>query len=383
MDKHNKIRNLILTAVFLLFVFGFAIAGLIEKDRDFSEMENRNLAQFPEFSFERLKSGEFTGDIESYMSDQVFLKDNLVTLKTDCERLMLKNYQNGVYFGSDGYYLQQYTENKTQIDKNINYINGWAEQVEKTVPIDFLLVPNSVCVNEDKLPDFAVNDSQLDSINHIKDNLSERINLFNAYDTLKDASKKGEQVFYKTDHHWTEAGAGAVFEAFMTNMGETTAKNNYDASIVRNDFYGTLYSKAPSVLTKPDTMVLPQHSDDNLYSVSYVKENKTTNSLIDKSFLDKKDKYAAFLGGNFSRVDIKSQNSVSDKKVLVLKDSYANAMIPYLADQYSEIILVDMRYYHFEQQTVSELIKSEKIDRVLMIYNMDFINSDDNFLWLS
>lgn len=383
MDKHNKIRNLILTAVFLLFVFGFSIAGLIEKDRDFSEMENRNLAQFPEFSFERLKSGEFTGDIESYMSDQVFLKDNLVTLKTDCERLMLKNYQNGVYFGSDGYYLQQYTENKTQIDKNINYINGWVEQVEKTVPIDFLLVPNSVCVNEDKLPDFAVNDSQLDSINHIKDNLSERINLFNAYDTLKDASKKGEQVFYKTDHHWTEAGAGAVFEAFMKNMGGTPAKNNYDASIVRNDFYGTLYSKAPSALTKPDTMVLPQHSDDNLYSVSYVKENKTTNSLIDKSFLDKKDKYAAFLGGNFSRVDIKSQNSVSDKKVLVLKDSYANAMIPYLADQYSEIILVDMRYYHFEQQTVSELIKSEKIDRVLMIYNMDFINSDDNFLWLS
>lgn len=383
MDKHNKIRNLILTAVFLLFVFGFSIAGLIEKDRDFSEMENRNLAQFPEFSFERLKSGEFTGDIESYMSDQVFLKDNLVTLKTDCERLMLKNYQNGIYFGSDGYYLQQYTENKTQIDKNINYINGWVEQVEKTVPIDFLLVPNSVCVNEDKLPDFAVNDSQLDSINHIKDNLSERINLFNAYDTLKDASKKGEQVFYKTDHHWTEAGAGAVFEAFMKNMGETPAKNNYDASIVRNDFYGTLYSKAPSALTKPDTMVLPQHSDDNLYSVSYVKENKTTNSLIDKSFLDKKDKYAAFLGGNFSRVDIKSQNSVSDKKVLVLKDSYANAMIPYLADQYSEIILVDMRYYHFEQQTVSELIKSEKIDRVLMIYNMDFINSDDNFLWLS
>lgn len=383
MDKHNKIRNLILTAVFLLFVFGFSIAGLIEKDRDFSEMENRNLAQFPEFSFERLKSGEFTGDIESYMSDQVFLKDNLVTLKTDCERLMLKNYQNGIYFGSDGYYLQQYTENKTQIDKNINYINGWVEQVEKTVPIDFLLVPNSVCVNEDKLPDFAVNDSQLDSINHIKDNLSERINLFNAYDTLKDASKKGEQVFYKTDHHWTEAGAGAVFEAFMKNMGETPAKNNYDASIVRNDFYGTLYSKVPSALTKPDTMVLPQHSDYNLYSVSYVKENKTTNSLIDKSFLDKKDKYAAFLGGNFSRVDIKSQNSVSDKKVLVLKDSYANAMIPYLADQYSEIILVDMRYYHFEQQTVSELIKSKKIDRVLMIYNMDFINSDDNFLWLS
>ena len=366
-------------AVFVLFIFGFAIAGLLQKDREFSEMENRNLAQLPKFSFESLKSGNFTSGIESYMSDQVFLKDELVALKTDSERLMLKNYQNGVYFGKDGYYLQQYTEDKAQIDKNIGYVNDFADAVD--VPVRFLLVPNSVCVNSDKLPNFAVNDDQLESIKYIEQNLSEKISLFNAYDTLKAAADKGEQVFYKTDHHWTANGARTVFEALMADEA-AVATNDYDASITRDDFYGTLYSKAPSALTKPDTMLLPKHSD-NRYTVNYVKENKTSNSLIDESFLDKKDKYAAFLGGNFARVDITSRECATDKKVLVLKDSYANAMLPYLADQYSELIVVDMRYYHFEQQTVSELAESEGVDEVLMVYNMDFVNTDDNFLWLS
>ena len=124
------------------------------------------------------------------------------------------------------------------------------------------------------------------------------------------------------------------------------------------------------------------HSGKSNYTVSYIKENKTTDTLIDESFLEKKDKYAGFLGGNFARVDIKNDKATVDKKVLILKDSYANAMIPYLADEYSQLTIVDMRYYHFEKQTVSELVKSEKIDEILMIYNMDFINSDDNFLWL-
>lgn len=381
MKKHEKLSRYILIAVFLLFVFGFAIAGLISKDREFSEMENRNLAQFPEFSVESLKSGNFTAGIESYMSDQVFLKDSLVSLKTDCERALLKTYQNGVYFGDNGYYIQQYTENLPQINKNIGYINDWADKIPDNIPMDFILVPNASCVMSEKLPKYAVNDNQLDSIKHIESTLSDKITLFNAYETLKNNADNGEQVFYKTDHHWTNSGVKAVFEAYLASKGEKASSFNFENTTKRNDFYGTLYSKAPSAFAKPDTMIIPDHKD-SLHSVEYVKEGKTTDSIIDKSFLDKKDKYAAFLGGNFSRINIRSDNSMNDEKVLVLKDSYANAMMPYLADQYSDLTVIDMRYYHFEKQTVSELVKNEDIDRVIMLYNMDFVNSDDNFIWL-
>lgn len=381
MKKYEKLSSCIMIAVFILFIFGFAIAGLVSRDRDFSEMENRNLARFPEFSFDALKSGSFTGDIESYMSDQVFLKDSLVSLKTDCERAVLKTCQNGVYFGKDGYYLQQYTENLSQIDKNINCINDWTENIESNIPINFILVPNAVSILEDKLPLLSVNDNQLDSIAHIEDTLSDRITLFNAYDALKAEADKNVQVFYKTDHHWTNAGAKAVFEAFLSSEREPVTDDEFDSTIKRDDFYGTLYSKAPSAFTEPDTMILPEHSDMQL-TVEYVNENKTTDSIIDKSFLDKKDKYSAFLGGNFARVNIKSKDSITGQKVLILKDSYANAMMPYFADQYPDITILDMRYYHFEDRTVSELVNSGDFDRIILLYNMDFINSDDNFIWL-
>ena len=87
---------------FLLFIFGFAVASFISEDREFSENENRYLQQAPEFSWKKLEKGEFTSDIESYMSDQIFMKDQLVSLKTVTDRTLLKNYQNGVYFNRFG-----------------------------------------------------------------------------------------------------------------------------------------------------------------------------------------------------------------------------------------------------------------------------------------
>ncbi|MDO5125889.1 MAG: DHHW family protein [Ruminococcus sp.] len=380
MNKAKKLSNRIIIAIFLIFIFGFATAGLLNPDREFSEMENRNLAQFPEFSLEALKKGDYTAGIESYMSDQVFLKDSLVSLKTDLDRVFFKTYQNGVYFCEDGYYIQQYTENKAQIDKNIGFINDFVEKVDKDIPIDFILVPNAVSVHEDKIPRYAVNDDQQESIEYVGKTLSDRVNLFNAYPIIRTTADENKQVFYKTDHHWTDNAVKAVFEEYVTSKGESFSGDTFDNAIKREDFYGTLYSKAPSSLTKPDSMILPV--DGNNHTVEYVKEGRTSSSLIDKSFLDKKDKYASFLGGNFSRVNIKSEESAVDEKVLILKDSYANAMLPYLANQYSDLTVVDMRYYHFEEQTVSELVKNEGIDRVILIYNMDFINSDDNFIWL-
>ena len=100
-----------MAAVFLLFVFGFAAALIVSGDKDFSETENRTLAQKPKLSWEEIKEGRFTSGLESYISDQLFAKDQLVTLKTDLDRLLGKSYQNGVYLIKDGgklRYIQRY-----------------------------------------------------------------------------------------------------------------------------------------------------------------------------------------------------------------------------------------------------------------------------------
>ncbi|WP_124099367.1 DHHW family protein [Ruminococcus sp. Marseille-P6503] len=374
----GRVADIIMLSVFLIFIFGFTLASIIAKDREFSEMENRNLAQKPEFSFKNLKEGKFTGDIESYLSDQLFLKDALVSLKTDCDRAALKTSMNGIYFSDGGYLIQQYTQDMEQINENIGYINDWAENI--SCPVDFILVPDAVSVLSDKLPSSAVNDDQMGSMAAIASMLSPKISLYNPYQELKQLSDSGTQAYYKTDHHWTSEGAKTVYDWYMKSSGQEPSGISYGVETI-SGFYGTLYSKAPSAFTEPDELHIYSNPDGE-YTVERTNDGTVTDSLYDRSFLDKKDKYSAFLGGNFARLKI-SSNAASDEKALILKDSYANAIVPFLADSYSEITMIDLRYYHFAENTVSELIDKYDIDRVILIYNMDFINSDQNFIWLS
>ena len=377
-SKNSNLKNYIMAVCFLLFIFGFAVASFISEDREFSENENRYLQQAPEFSWEKLKDGEFTTDIETYMSDQIFLKDELVSLKTATDRTLLKSYQNGVYFSSDGYYLQDYQENKALIEKNIGCINDFANSLDADVDVNFLLVPNAISVLSDKLPAVTQTDDQLQSEKFLSSILSDKVKLCFPYDQLKEASKS-TQVFYKTDHHWTAEGAKIGFDALMNTMDEDIPQVDYSIENIEN-FRGTLYSKAPIYSAAYDTMHLYTDPDNKL-SVEYVQENKTSDSLFDESFKDKKDKYSTFLGGNFALTKIETQGE-SDENVLIIKDSYANTVMPYFASKYQHITMIDMRYYHMMDKTVSEYVKDNGIKKVIFLYNMDFLNTDNNCIWL-
>ena len=385
--------HLITSAVFLVLVFGFTAAGIICPDREFSEMENRSLQKLPEFSFERLKNGEFTGDIEKYMSDQIFMKDELVSMKTASDRTLGKTYMNGVYFGEDGFYLQDYKENRTQVDANIGCLNSFAEALDEDIPVDFLLAPNASYVLSDHLP--AVNNcqSQGETIEHIRETLSDRITFVCPEEALKN---EGGSCYYRTDHHWTAHGAELGFSALRQAM-ELPEEQSFTSSVEElTGFYGTLYSKAPAAWAESDTIQLVTYEGNDI-TVRYVSQNGDHKAPSECSFDDDgiavkqglfanapkstKDKYAAIMGGNFALCEIES-NGITDEKVLILKDSYANAVLPELCAQFTDISLIDLRYYHMEAETVSEYVKSHDIDRVIYLYNVDFINSDNNFVWL-
>ena len=370
----------IISIFFLAFIFGFGIASLVMKDREFSDMENRLLAQSPEVSTDTVMNGEFQDKLETYLSDQMPLRDGLYSLKVDYERLMMKTYQNGVYFADDGYLIQEYKQNPVQINNNITYINDFVQKVD--VPITFMLVPTATSVINYKLPAVCLNDDQRESIDLVKSKLDEKINFISPYTELNSASER-QQIFYRTDHHWTAQGAYVGYEALMKALGKETAKADYEYDTFSGEFYGTLYSKAPSALQHADRFTAPKNAAGQ-YSVEFAKPQEDPKTLIgmyDVTKLEVKDKYATLFGGNFSHFTIHS-NAGNDERILVIKDSYANAVLPYLADSFSTIDVVDMRYYHMEEQTVSELIKSEGITQVVLLYNMDFFNSDNNFLWL-
>lgn len=373
--KRSRLSCIIISAVFAGFIVFFSIGTFLAKDRVFSEMENRPLEQKPKFSSQALFSGEFGADVEDYLSDQLLLKDAMMSLKTDCDYYSGRTLQNGVYFSEDGYLLQRYTENAEQLDKNASAVKDFAAKLD--IPVDFLLSPNSICLNADKLPATAVTDDQLRSMARLSSKLGESVDLYNAYDVLNELQKNGIQAFYRTDHHWTSSAARAVCDGWLESVGLDGTDADYEYVSVP-DFYGTLYSKAPASFIEPDEFGYYIDRSGS-YNVEYILEGRTADGFIDESLLEKKDKYGAFFGGNFALMKLTS-DAPSGEKLLVLKDSYANAMLPLLADRFFEIWVLDLRYC--KTTTASAVIEENGIDRVLMIYNLDFLNEDDNFVWL-
>ena len=387
-----KTGHLITAGVFLVLVFGMASAGIISPDRKFSEMENRSLQQAPEFSFERLKKGDFTKDIENYMSDQIFMKDQLVTLKTAADASLGKNFMNGVYLADDSFYIQDYHEDRARVDMNIGFLNSFAEGLDSDIPVTFLLVPNASCVLKDKLPAVNKCGDQHETAEHIRETLSDRIDFAYPKEALRNG---GDSCYYRTDHHWTSQGAELGYSVLRQIMDLPAAKGYEKTTRQLTDFYGTLYSKAPAAWAKSDTIDLVSYEGNDI-TVKYVSRGgdheipaecteingiPTKQGLFVKAPETTKDKYASIMGGNFALCELET-NGASDEKVLLLKDSYANAVLPELCAQFKHISMIDLRYYHFEEETVSEYVKSHDINRVIYIYNIDFINSDSNFGYL-
>ena len=379
-------RNRIVTIIFILYILFFAIGSFIIKDRVFSDMENRNLAQFPKASAKSIFSGDYSDEFESYMSDQIIFKDFLVKLKVTENKALNQTYVNGTFF-AEGRYIRDYEENTAQIDKNVGFVNEFA-QMNPELNITWLMVPNASCIYKDCLPSNAVIDDQRKTMEHIKDKVDESIVFVDPSEELYNA--KDEYIYYKTDHHWTINGAYIGYKKLCDALKmEAVDVSEYNISVASDDFLGTLYSDAPVFNADKDKIIIYERKDGK-YKVDYVDEGFSQDSLYNYDKLDIKDKYQVYLDGNHSIIRIYNENNKSkDKnddgegksdKIIVVKDSYAHCLLPLLADNYEEIIVVDLRYYH--EKTVSDLAKEEGISDIIFINNIDFINTDDNFLWL-
>ena len=96
--------------------------------------------------------------------------------------------------------------------------------------------------------------------------------------------------------------------------------------------------------------------------------------IYDLSKLEVKDQYAVYFGGNYGSLTITNPDAQTDRHLLILKDSYANSMVPYLIDGYAQITMIDLRYYN---ESVSELA-AQDWDEILVCYEMSNFIKDKN-----
>lgn len=225
-----------------------------------------------------------------------------------------------------------------------------------------MIVPNSIYINQDKLPDFVQTTNQEEIIQKHYSKL-ENAKAVEVTDLIK--TYKNKELYYKTDHHMTSKGAYLLYIEFCKQAGIVPEPiQNFEEKVVSTDFLGTFDSKAQIIGQEKDTItVYLNKANTDLKEVIY--DTETTKSIFNEKYLQTKDKYSYFLNGNNSKVVAKTKIE-NGKKLLIIKDSYAHNVVPFLCSNYEEIHVIDPRYYHM---SISEYINDNYITDVLVLYN--------------
>lgn len=344
------------------------LVNLFTPDRTYSPNENRMLAQFPEFSLASLADGSFFSGLEGYTADQFAGRDLWISLQLKWNRLLGQKESNGVYLGKDDYLIQvPEAPDWKQVDATLEAVNAFAAR-HSGLKLNMLIVPNAVSVLSHKLPDNApVRDQQKD-LDYIRSGLT-GVNFLDASTALNKHSD--EELYYRTDHHWTSLGAYYAFSAVAKGMGLTSVVQNYDIYTVSNSFEGTLASKSGShSVTDTIRIYAPKTSVE--YLVTYEDTREQSCSVYRRDCLEDKDQYTVFFGGNHPRITIETTAN-SGKTLLLFKDSYANCFVQFLTPYYDRIIMIDPRYYY---DNVEAVILREGVTDVLFLYNADTFLTD-------
>lgn len=358
----KKTMQIITAVIFCLFIGGFGILHLVLPDRDFSPTENRTLSQLPEFSWDTLVDGSFTADLEEYLSDQFPMRDDWMGLKARYEYLLGKREFHNVFLCGDT--LISKITDTSRAEQNLEHIKKLLEKTDK--PVYLGLIPTAAEIWSDKLPVGATVFDQAAYLEQAKELDAIWVDVAGVL-----AQHADEQIFYRSDHHWTSLGAYYGYTALMEATGMEILPLG-EGKTVSDSFLGTLYSTSGIHWLEPDT--IEYYVIDDAITV----ENGLTGEiggLYVESKLEGKDKYSSFVGGNNPLYIIRNPNAVTDKKLLVVRDSYTDSLAPFLSQTYSEIHLVDLRYY---RTSVAMYAEMAQVDEIFICYSVEnFVKDAD------
>lgn len=375
---NKKATNSILGICFVVILAAVFILNIVLPDKSFSEEENRVLQENPPFSFSSYMEGRYEKKLESYVDDQFIGRNAFIKIKTASDVTCGKLESNGVYRCKDHYLMEAVTTPSEHWSKSTLASLKQFKRQYKNLDMYFLLAPNAANILEDKLPAFvktADQDKYIDSF--YKEIKSFGYTPVDVRKTLEsNAGDEETQLYYKTDHHWTTDGAFLAYKQAVKTL-KLSDKVSYKRYIVKNDFRGTLASKSGFTNGENDPLIIymPNKDKDYKNSVIYYSDTKTkTTEFYQLDNLDTKDAYTVFGGSNHPIYTIKTPTKTSEKLLLV-KDSYANSMIPFLAQNYREIVVVDPRYFY---DNIDDIMKAEDITEVLFLYNANTFFADNS-----
>ncbi len=366
MDLLEERRN---AAVTVFFLFGILLvltaADLIGGERLFSEAENRILAQKPVWNTGQVLAGEYAQAYEEYAADQFVGREKWVSLKSLMDLAQQKKEIGGVYLGRGGYLIEQHLPRNYPArleDQKLALLELLTERYPQTL---VMLVPTADNVLEKRMPAFAPYYDQEAFLERVRNLVGEK-RYVDVLGILREHA--GEEIYYRTDHHWTTLGALYAYQELMGHTGGRAGR--YDPgelAAVSESFRGTLYSRLPVFDRQDEIRILP---GTQAYPVEITYDfGKKAQSCYEDKYLSAKNQYGYFLDDSHSFVEIDTGYHTG-KTLFVIKDSYANTLIPLLVPEYSRIYVLDPRYFFGELFEFMDHYqeRSGEMD-VLVLYN--------------
>lgn len=366
-------KNILPGIVFLAVLFAGTVFLLAGGKRTYSENEKRYLTSSIDIDMNTVKNAAVAEKLDEYLADQFPARDVFVGINAYFDLLCGKNAAQDVIMGKDGrIFARPSVYDQKRLDSNLAAIRDFSLKFRGSAYI--LAVPESGYIYKDALPKNAPvyeDGSILDRIDEVMTDVC-RIKI---EDTLENAAADSE-LYYKTDHHLTSEGSYLAYNEICGALGlEPVPKDMYDIEIF-GGFYGTAWSGSGYWLTKPDDIELWRLDGNEDITVENDGEAPHSGMFFEE-FLEKRDKYPVFLGGNHALTHI--HNEKAEGTLLIVKDSFAHCIAPFLAQHYRDIYLVDLRYY---KEPVSELAQQTDADTLLVIYGAANLASDSSPAWL-
>lgn len=374
MKKANFEQKLI-CALFCGFLGVMSLLMLFLPKSDYSELEKRELTEFPKFTWQNLISGEFGDEFESYLADHMPGRDFFVGLNAYFDLLTGRQNTKDYFVSGDRLFTAPVQWNQQKVQSNMQKINAFAEKIGQNV--DLMIIPSAGSVIGGlgaQYPDY--HDGEY--ISAIYDLAGDGVSTFDLWSLFGGVEDPGS-LYYRTDHHWTSKGAWLATAAYAESIGKEFPKAEDFTSETVENFRGACYSSAGLWLIPGENLEM-WSTGSNLTVENSNAPGVTHEGIFYRENLEVMDKYTVFLGGNAGLVRIKNADNAGKGKILVIRDSYANCMGGFLAEMYEEVVMVDLRYY--KSTAPSVLATQEEFDRVLVCYGIGNFMTDTNFAFL-
>lgn len=300
-----------------------------------------SMSYFPRPTAQSLASGAWTQQLESYLRERIGFRDSLFRLRSRTDLFVGEKMVQGVYV-TDGMLLEKQDESTADALDLAEPVNTFYQAF--AMPTYFVLIPSAAEIYESVLPANAVSADQESLIRNIYDGTASGVRCVDARSVL--ASCKDGYIYYRTDTHCTSYAGYYLYQAVIQKLGFTPVPyERFVISHLSTDFRGNLYHRTLCDTVRPD--VIDRYSNEagvRITGVQAVYQDGTTEDrgtqLSAPSALAE-DPYRYYLGQPCMKLTI-TTDADNGKRLLLYKDDYADCVVPFLLQHYSEICIVNL-----------------------------------------